>query len=148
MTTMRSMFIGTAAVMLAAMATPALAQESSYKPGSVWEVSRIKVLPGQFENYMDWLATSWKKIQEAGKAEGVVLNYHVLATIDRRADEPHLVLVVEYKDYMTTAQQESMRKKVNALLAQTDRQAATANGERGRMREQLGGTQYQELVLK
>ena len=148
MNTMRSIIIVTAAVLLAAQAAPAAAQESSYRPGTVWEVSRIKVLPGQFENYMDWLAGNWKKVQEAGKAEGVIVDYHVLATNDRRADEPDLVLVVEYKDYMTTAQQEAMRKKVNALLAQTDRQATTASGERSKMREQVGGTQYQELVLK
>lgn len=145
---LRSTFIGTAALLLAALATPAAAQELSYKPGTVWETSRIKVLPGQFENYVDWLATSWKRIQEAGKAEGVVVDYHVLATDDRRNDEPDLILVVQYKDYLTTAQQESMRKKVNALLAQTDRQATTAAGERGKMRVQMGTTKYQELILK
>lgn len=144
----RSAFIGTAALLLAALATPAATQELSYKPGTVWETSRIKVLPGQFENYMDWLATSWKKIQEFGKAEGVIVDYHVLAIDERRNDEPHLILVIEYKDYMTTAQQEAMRKKVNALLAQDDRQATAANGQRGKMREQMGTTKYQELILK
>lgn len=145
---MRSAFVGTAALLLAALATPAAAQESSYKPGTVWETSRIRVMPGQFENYMDWLATSWKRIQEQGKAEGVVVSYHVLATDERRNDEPDLILVIQYKDYMTTAQQESMRKKVNALLAQNDRQATAAAGERRKMREQMGTTKYQELILK
>jgi hypothetical protein len=144
----RSVLVGTAALLLAALATPAAAQESSYKPGTVWETSRINVLPGQFENYMDWLATTWKKIQELGKAEGAVIDYHVLAIDERRNDEPHLILVVEYKDYLTTAQQESLRKKVNALLAQDDRQATTASGARGKMREQMGTTKYQELILK
>ena len=31
-------------------AAPAMAQESSHKPGSVFVASSIKVLPGQFEN--------------------------------------------------------------------------------------------------
>ena len=143
------MFIAGAAILIAAaQVTPATAQESSYKPGTVWEAGRIDVLPGQFENYMDWLATSWKKIQELGKAEGVVVEYHVLATNNPRAGEPDLILIVEYKDYLTTAQQEAMRKKVNALLAQDNRSASTASGERGKMREQLGSTEYQELILK
>ncbi|MGH6787713.1 MAG: hypothetical protein ACREBO_12870 [Novosphingobium sp.] len=129
--------------------TAASAQESSYRPGTVWEAGRIDVLPGQFENYMDWLATSWKKIQELGKAEGVVVEYHVLATNNPRAGEPDLILIVEYKDYQTTAQQEAMAKKVNALMAYGDnRKATTASGERGKMREQLGSTEYQELILK
>ncbi len=130
------------------LAAPAVAQESSYKPGTVWEASRIKVLPGQFENYMDWLAGQWKKIQEFGKAEGVIVSYHVLATNNRRNDEPHLILIVQYKDYMSTAQQEAMQKRVNAMLAQDNRKAATANGQRAVMRESLGSTEYQELILK
>lgn len=145
---MKMLIAGAAILIAAAQVTPATAQESSYKPGTVWEAGRIDVLHGQFENYMDWLATSWKKIQELGKAEGVVVEYHVLATNNPRAGEPDLILIVEYKDYLTTAQQEAMRKKVNALLAQDNRQASTASGERGKMREQLGSTEYQELILK
>ena len=77
-----------------------------------------------------------------------MIDYHVLATNNRRNDEPHLILIIEYKDYMTTAQLEAMRKKVNALMAQDDRSSATAGAARGALREQMGTTQYQELVLK
>lgn len=144
----KSMFVGTAMVIAAAMVTPAMAQESSYRPGTVWEASRIDVLPGQFENYMDYLATTWKKINELGKAEGVVVEYHVLQTNNARAGEPNLILIIEYKDYQTTAQQEAMQKKVNAALAQDNRKAAAAGGERTKMRELMGSTEYQELILK
>lgn len=144
---MKSLFVG-AAMMAAMIATPAMAQESSYRPGTVWEASRIDVLPGQFENYMDYLATTWKKINELGKAEGVVVEYHVLSTNNARAGEPDLILVIEYKDYQTTAQQEAMQKKVNAALAQDNRKAAAAGGERTKMRELMGSTEYQELILK
>ena len=144
---MKSLFVG-AAMIAAALATPAIAQESNYKPGSVWEASRIDVLPGQFENYMDYLATTWKKNQEMAKAEGIVLDYHVLATNNARAGEPELILIVEYKDYRTTAQQEAFSKKVNAMMATDDRKQAVASGERGTMRELMGSTEYQELILK
>ena len=141
----KSLFI--AAAVLAAPTT-ALAQESSYTPGTVWEASYIKVLPGQFENYMDYLATTWKKVQEFGKKEGAVASYHVLSTNNARQGEPDLVLIIEYKDYRTTAQQEALRKKVNALLAQDDRSATAASAARGPMRELLGSREYQELKLK
>lgn len=143
----KSLIIG-ATMMAAALATPAMAQESSYKPGSVWEATRIDVLPGQFENYMDFLSATWKKNQELAKAEGIVLDYHVLAVNNPRQGEPDLVLIIEYKDYQTTAQQEAFRKKLNAMMAMDDRKQAMANGERGTMRESLGSTEYQELVLK
>ena len=145
---MKTRLAGAAMMMAVAAVTPAMAQESSWKPGTVWEAGRIDVLPGQFENYMDWLATNWKKIQELGKAEGIVVEYHVLAANNARAGEPDVILIVEYKDYQTTAQQEAFNKKVNAMLKQDDRALTTASGERGKMREQLGSVQYQELILK
>lgn len=144
----KSLKIAAVVISTMALAAPAIAQESSYKDGTVWTAARIDVLPGQFENYMDYLATTWKKIQEAGKAEGMVLNYHVLSTNHARAGEPDLVLVIEYKDYATTAQQEAMSKKVNMMLAQDDRKSDVASGTRTKMRELMGSTQYQELVLK
>lgn len=142
---MKTLLAG-AALMMAV--TPVMAQEPSYKPGTVWNAGRIDVLPGQFDNYMDWLATSWKKIQELGKAEGIVVDYHVLSTNNPRAGEPDLILLVEYKDYQTTAQQEAFNKKINAMLAQNDRTAGAASAERGKMREQMGSIEYQELILK
>lgn len=144
---MKSLCVG-AAMIAATLAHPVMAQESNYKPGTVWEASRIDVLPGQFENYMDYLATTWKKNQELAKAEGIVLDYHVLAVNNPRQGEPDLVLIVEYKDYQTTAQQEAFRKKVNAMMAMDDRKQATANGERGKMRDLMGSTEYQEMILK
>ena len=147
MKTIKTLFVG-AAMMAATLATQSMAQESSYKPGSVWVASRIDVMPGQYENYMDYLATTWKKNQELAKAEGIVLDYHVLAVNNARQGEPDLVLIVEYKDYRSTTQQEAFRQKVNGMMAMDNRKQATASGERAKMREQIGSTEYQELILK
>ena len=147
MKTMKSLFVG-AAMIAATFTTPAMAQDSSYRPGPVWEASRIDVLPGQFENYMDWLAGQWKKINQLGKAEGIIVDYHVLATNNARAGEADLVLIVEYKDYQTTAQQEAFNNKLNAYLASDDRKQGAASAVRGAMREQWGSVEYQELLLK
>ena len=38
-----------------ALAPPALAQRSIAKPGNYSDVSAIKILPSQFENYIDFL---------------------------------------------------------------------------------------------
>ncbi len=131
-----------------AMAGPAMTQERSYQPGSVWTASRIKVLPGQFDNYMDFLDGQWKRIQEFGKKEGVVLSYHVLSVNNARKDEPDLILLVEMRDYMTVAQQDAFNNRMNAFLASDDRKQAAASAARGPMREQQGSVEYQELILK
>ena len=145
---MKTLYAGAALMVAAAFVAPAAAQESSYKLGTVWEASRIDVMPGQGEAYLDYLATTWKKNMEALKAEGYVVSYHVLSTNNRRDGEPDLVLVVQYNDYQTVAQIEARRARMNSLMGQTNRSAATAGAERGKMREQIGSTEYQELVLK
>ncbi len=147
---MKSMMAGASLMIAAAVAAPttAVAQESSYKPGSVWTASRIHVLPGQFDNYMDYLAGQWKRVNEFGKKEGVVLSYHVLQVSNPRKDEPNLILLIENKDYMPTAQQEALRVKLNAFLAADDRKQDAASAARGPMRELWGSIEYQELVLK
>ena len=147
---LKTIMTGAVLAIAAAIALPsaAAAQESSYKPGTVWQASRIDVLPGQFENYMDYLATTWKKNQELAKAEGIVLDYHVLSVNNARQGEPDLVLIVEYKDYQTTAQQEAFSKKVEAMMAQDSRKQDAASGVRTKMRELLGSIEYQELILK
>ncbi|OYU78009.1 MAG: hypothetical protein CFE32_03475 [Alphaproteobacteria bacterium PA3] len=141
---------GAALVMAMTMgaAAPAMAQESSYKPGSVFEVSYIEVLPGQFENYMDYLSDRWKKSNEFLKKEGVVLSYRVLAINNARDGEPTLMLMIEYKDYTTNAQKDAIGKKLNEYMTQTDRSSETAAAARGKMREQKGSIELQELVLK
>lgn len=137
-----------AAVAVLSLSLPALAQDSSYTPGSVWFFSNIKVEPGHFEKYMDYLGTNWKKVQELGKKEGIIVSYHVLAVNAQRHDEPDIVLAVEIKDYQNNAQQLAFQKKVEAMLAADTRKQDTASGERGAMRKLVGNMQLQELVLK
>ena len=148
MMNLKSMLATTIIAATIAMAGPAMTQERSYKPGSVWTASRIKVMPGQFDNYMDFLGGQWKRMQEFGKKEGVVLSYHVLSVNNARKDEPDLILLTETKDYMTTAQRDAFNDKMNAFLASDDRKQAAASAARGPMREQQGSVQYQELILK
>ena len=145
---MTSLKIAAALLGTVAMAAPTMAQESSYKPGSVWTAASIHVLPGQFENYMDWLDADWKRMREFGKKEGVELSYHVLQVNNPRKDEANLILLIETRDYMPVAQKDAFNKKLNGYLASDDRKQGAASAVRGAMREQWGSTEFQELVLK
>ena len=129
-------------------AIPAAAQESSYTPGTIWELSNIKVMPGQFENYMDYLAGNWRKIQEIGKKEGYVVSYHIFQVNAARKDEPDLILAIEYKDYVSNAQQQANQKKVEAALAMDERKMDAMSVSRSPMRTEMGGVELQELRLK
>ena len=128
--------------------TAACAQASSYVPGTVWNVSSIKIEPGQFENYMDFLAKTWKKSNEFGMKEGNVVSYHVLAVSNPREGEPDLFLVIETKDYLSTAQQLALQKKYEEFMAQDAHKMDTGSGERKVMRKLAGSMELQELKLK
>lgn len=130
------------------MAGSAAAQESSYNPGTVWQFSNIQVEPGQFERYVDYLAGNWRKINELGKKEGMVVSYHVFTVNNKRDGEPDLILGVEYRDYFSNAQQLAFQKKVEALLASDAHKLDAAGGERKVMRKVTGGMELQELQFK
>ena len=133
---------------LVAFGTAASAQESSYVPGTVWTFSYIKIEPGQFENYMDFLARTWKKEGEFGVKEGYLVSYHVFQINNARAGEPDLILALEAKDYLSTAQQLAIQKKFEAYMAQDTRKMEEGSGERKVMRKLDGGMELQELKLK
>ena len=126
----------------------AFAQASSYTPGTVWNFTNIQIEPGQFENYMDFLATTWKKSNEFGKKEGNIVSYHVFQVNNPRNGEPDLILAIESKDYLTNAEQLALQKKYEAFMAMDQRKMQTAGGERKVMRKLMGGMELQELNLK
>jgi hypothetical protein len=144
----KSLAIAAAMLGATAFAAPAMAQDLPVKNGSVWVASRIDTLPGQMPAYLDYLATEWKKQNEFLKAEGVLLSYRVMRTNHARNGEPDLILLLEYKDYYSIAQQDAMTKKLEAAMKRDARQGAAGNLEREKIRSLMGSTEYQELILK
>jgi hypothetical protein len=124
------------------------AEDSSYTLGTVWELSYIKTEPGQFENYVDWLSKAWVKEQEFGRKEGYLVSYHVLNVNHTRANEPDLILAVEYKDYMPTADRLAAQRKFEAYVASSARKMDEESGGRKVMRTLEGSIEAQELKLK
>ena len=136
------------ALSLFAVAGPSTAQESSGTPGTVWQLSSIQIEPGQYEHYLDYLAGNWKRIQELGKKEGYIVSYHVWGVNMTRQGEPDLILAVEYKDYLSNAEQLAIQKKIEAMLQADSRKMDTADGERKVMRKVISNMELQEVKLK
>jgi hypothetical protein len=135
-------------VTFAASILPATAQELSYTPGTVWNISNIQVEPGQTQRYLDYLAGDWKKLNEFGKKEGYVVSYHVFSVNNPRSGEPDLILAVEYKDYYSNAEQLVQQRRLEAFLASDVRKMENQSGERKAMRKLAGSVELQELNLK
>jgi hypothetical protein len=138
-----------AAGTLLALATTAAAQERSYTEGHVAAVTSVKVMDGQFENYMRFLDTTYKASMEAAKKAGLILDYEVLAGAPRRPEDADLYLVVTYPnlaalDGLDDRMEPIMAKVTKMNLAQRDE----ASGKRAVMRTILGTELIRELTLK
>jgi hypothetical protein len=144
MYTLMAVALATAAL----VASPAQAQRSSAGPGNYWEVSRIDVLPGQMENYLDYLNKQWNKQQAFAKSKGYIINYRVMSNVHPRDGEPDLYLIVEFKDWPSNAEAKRQQDEFVAMMKQDEHQMAAASGERAVMRRQMGQTLMQEVIFK
>lgn len=143
---MRKYLLG--AAFLAAVASPAFAQQSSYKLGPLWSAGRIDVEDGQYENYMDWLMKVWESNQAFAKSQGWILNYHILNSVNPRDGEPDLILITSFADYPSPAELDRRNAIMNERMKQDDHSADVASGQRTKMRRQMGSVLYREIVKR
>ncbi len=142
--TIASAVLAAGAAALLAIA-PAAAQSSSVESGNYWQVSDIKVEPGQGENYADYLKAKWRVQQEYAKSKGYILDYHVLDNVNARDNEPNLFLVVIFKDWPSNAEAKRRQDEFVAMMKSDDHALAAASGQRGPMRRLMGSSLLQEL---
>ena len=118
-----------------------------YHPGTIWTIQIIRVKPGMDNAYKDWLATDWKKQQEAFKSQGLILGYKVLETESHSPNDFDLMLMTEVKDLATL---EANEQKVDALLQQvggSDAEQRQGYKNREALRDPLGTRIAREVVL-
>lgn len=137
------------AVALLALAGVATAQDRPYTEGAVTVVTSVKVMDGQYENYMKFLANTWRRSLDASKEAGIVTDYHVFNASPRRADDADLYLVVTYPnmamfDGMDAKMEPIMVKVMKMNLAQREEAA----GKRTVMRTILGSEIVREMTFK
>jgi hypothetical protein len=133
---------------LACMSFSAVADEHPYTEGQVVNVSRIRTMDGHFDDYMNYLDTTWKRYQEAAKKAGYIVGYEVIAVEPRTADDPDLLLVVRYKNW---AALDGALAKGDEITKQVEGSNAAANQsmiDRGKIRRLVGSSTMQVLDLK
>jgi hypothetical protein len=145
---MKRLMMTAACAAALAFAAPALAQSSSYTPGSYWTVSEIELLPGQAENYADFLAGQWRSTQEFAKGKGYIEDYFVLSNVNARDGEPDLYLVTRFKEMTTRAEDMRRQSEYEAFMKSDAHRLDAQMGGRAVMRKQRGSMLLQELVLK
>lgn len=119
-----------------------------YRDGTVWNVSFIRVKPGMDTAYLNYLATDWKRNQEAAKKEGLIVSYKVLSTEAHNPNDWNLILMTEVKDL---ASMEANQEKADALSQKVvgdDQKQMQGYKDRSEIREVMGDRQAREVVLE
>jgi hypothetical protein len=137
------------AAILTISASVTRAQEDhAYTQGPVVIVSFVRTEPGKFEEYMHYLASTYKQLMDDYKKRGIITDYAVYQALPRDAQDADLVLTVTYKNMAAfddlQARTDPGVKQVFGSLAK----AASASADREKMRKQLGSQLVRQLILK
>lgn len=121
----------------------------SYEEGSVVVVSSIRVKPGQWDNYMDYLAGPYHKVLSAQKEAGLILDHGVYAAYPRSPSEPNLYLTVVYANMAAFDGLDDKSEQVaTKALSQSRQEGEKKYAERSEMREVLGSEMIRQLKLR
>ena len=142
------LFATSTVLFFATFGTLAYADGRNYTDGPVVNVSAVKTVDGHFDDYMQWLATNWKKQEEAAKKAGLITKYQVLVVESQGPHDPDILLVVEYKNW---AALDGLGSKFDAVSAQVEGSIEKANQaevDRAKIRTVLGSKTMQVAELK
>ena len=93
---------------------------------------------GKFDDYMNYLGTTWKAEQEAAKKAGNIISYRVIVVEPRDENDPDIYLVTNYKNWAALdnaiAKNDAIAKQVQGSLAASNKSAV----DRGKIRRVLG----------
>jgi len=70
--------------------------ERHYADGPVTLVQEIAVEYGHFDDYVDWLNSTWKPTMEATKEAGIIIDYKVFGSTPPSPDHPDVILWITY----------------------------------------------------
>jgi hypothetical protein len=121
--------------------------ERQYTDGPVTEVAYIHVEYGHFEEYIDWLNSTWKPTMEATKKAGLIIDYKVFRLTPKSPDQPNIYLWITYKNMAALdkgVEEEAVARKV---IGSTDLQNK-ARVARTEYRKVLGTEYIREVILK
>ena len=131
-----------------APASFAQSDELSYKEGPVVSVSYIRTEPGKFDEYMQYLATTYKQLMEEQKKAGIIVDYAVYSVSARTERDADVILTTTYANMAALDNLDEKTKAITAKIWGTRQASTTASINRGKMRTQVGTELIRRLILK
>jgi hypothetical protein len=133
--------------LLAGFALDAMAQDRNYNPGPVTDVTFVKVKPGKFNEYMVYLAGSYRAVMEENKKAGLILDWRIYGNQARDPHDADIVLTVTYPNLATSEKIEAFEETAARVFGSQTEQAKKAV-DRESLREVLGSQRVRQLVFK
>ena len=126
--------------------------ERQYAEGPVTEEDYVQVEYGHFEEYIDWLNSTWKPTMEAMKKAGIIIDYKVFQATPKSPDQPNIFLYLTFKNMAAYGgnigdkgiEQEYVARKVIGSTEFQNKKRV----ERGAYRKVLGIELIREIILK
>jgi hypothetical protein len=125
----------------------AAAQDRNYDLGPVTDVSFIKIKPGKFNAYMNYLAGSYRAVMEENKKAGLVLRWNIYTNQARDPRDADVILTVTYPNLAATEKIEAFEATAARVFGSQTQQAEKAI-DRESLREVLGSQRVRELLLR
>ena len=130
------------------LTNPAYADGKDWNDGPVINVASIRTVDGHFDEYMHWLATTYKKQQDAAKKAGLITAYRVIVVEARGPNDPDILLVTEFKNWAVLDHLGSKFDQVSTQIEGSVEAAAKSEADRAKIRTVLGARTEQEAILK
>ena len=130
------------------LSLPANAQlGTTYKEGPVTEVTYLKIEYGHFDEYVDWLNSTWKPLNEAKKKAGFIVDYKVFTAHPKKPEEPNVIFMITYKN-MAAFDRITEEDKVAVEMIGSAKEQDAARIARSSYRQRLGTELIREIILK
>ena len=131
-----------------ALSLPANAQVGiTYNEGPVTAVTYLKIEYGHFDEYVEWLNSTWKPLNEAKKKAGVIIDYKVFAARPKTPEEPNVIFMITYPN-MASFDRRVEEDKFAVKMIGSAKDQDKARVERSAYRKNLGSELIREIILK
>lgn len=127
---------------------PANAQlGTTYSEGPVTQVTYLRIEYGHFDEYVDWLNSTWKPLNEAKKKAGLILDYRVYTASPRRPEEPNVIFMITHAN-MAAFDRRAEEDAVAVEMIGSAKEQDAARIARSAYRKRLGTELIREVILK
>lgn len=131
----------------------AQADESTYKEGSVWNVTYVRTHANMGGDYLKQLSTTWASAMDAFVKAGLIKSYKILSGDAFGEDDFNIMLMMEIESFSRFDPDPAREAKFDAIEKQLQEQMGKEKydktvGNYANIRDILGEKTFRELHLK